>query len=809
MNNQPLTSNKSVLFSKNLFLSFILLFSSFLFSQIDESLVIDSFEDYAEAPRETVYVHLNKTTYIKGEMIGFSAYVFDAASKELSFSTTNLYCVISDKDDKIVKSGLFLVKRGVVSNVFETDSLFTSGEYKFKAYTNWMRNFKEKNFFSQTLRVIDTDIEKEEAKTKNEVTLLDIQALPEGGHLLEGVSNTLGIIVKDQFGKGISDIEGSIIDDTNQNVGSFKLDSNGIGKTLITPLENKNYSISFNYGYKDYKSPISKAKSNGIALALKSTNDKIIVSLITNLKTLPNIHNKNYTLAIHNGAEIQAWEFNFNDTSLNKAFEKENLFPGVNVFTVFNSDNTPLLERVYFNHQNIKRNDVIVNYKRTRKDSLDISIKAPNLKKEQFSSLSVSLLPLETKSYNPDEGILSGVYLRPYLNGKVEKLESYFKVLTPKKQYELDNLMITQGWSSYKWGDIFSKAPDVAYSFEQGISYKATRSSKDKTQFLIQPLRDSPSVLFELDNNEKSFEGAALFPVGTDKLNVTEIKSASGKTKKPSLYFTFKPNSIPLLKTEDSYTKTLNKKAILADFNNDNVDLGEIQKLDEVQLSVKIERTRYESLKKLTRGTIDIFDDMKRNAYTDFATYIASKGFIVNENLARTSAGGQATPLLAIFNSRKNRLTGGLDSPLIFLDDVLLDGDLSILYNFKMDIVDYIEIDKGGASLGMRGSNGVIKIYTDPGVQLKQQNFRDILVVNFPFKFTTDKNYYTPQYKYYNTPFFNKYGTIGWSSNLKPDSNGHFNIRIRNSGTKSIKLFIEGITNDNIFISESKTLEFN
>ncbi|TCK67680.1 hypothetical protein DFQ05_1459 [Winogradskyella wandonensis] len=779
--------------------------------QIEDSEIISQFEDFTEAPREVVYVHLNKTTFIKGEMIGFSAYVFDKASKELSFSTTNLYCTITDNENKIIRSGLFSVKSGVTSNVFDTDSLFTSGNYTFNAYTNWMRNFKEKNYYSQQIRVIDTDIEKEEQPNEKEIVKLDIQALPEGGHLLANTKNVVGIVIKNQYGEGISDISGLIVDENDNKVSDFTLNKFGIGKTTFTPKNTDKYFVKFSFGFKDYKHPIESPKKNGIGLSVQDNRDKVVLSLFTNEQTLPTILNKNYVLTLHNGTEIEGWEFNFKEdkTSLNKVFNKANLYPGINIFTIFDSENNPLLERMFFNHDNITRVSSVSKIETKIKDSLDILIKIPNLKPNSFNSLSVSILPTETKSYSPNEGIVSSLFVKPYLKGKVENIEYYFKDITAKKQFELDNLLLTQGWSSYNWGEIFGPLPETAFSFEQGISYKANRNGNYKVQYLIQALKNSKSVLFDLKEDDKSFQAAALFPVANDQLLITEINPKNGKTKKPSLYLTFKPNRIPLLnKLSLNNTNVEGKKAIFSNTESNTVNLDEIQKLDEVQLSVKVQRTRYESLKKLSRGTIDIFDDMKRNAYTDFATYIASKGFIVNENIGQPAANGERVPLLTIYNTRKNRLTGNLDSPLIFLNDVPLD-DLSVLYGFKMDIVDYIEIDKSGSSMGMRGAFGVIKIYTDPSVTLKSKDFRDIQIIDFPLKFNSQKAYYTPKYKYYNTPFFKKYGTIGWASNLTPNINGVFKIRVFNPKINSINLYIEGITNNNEFISEITTVNLN
>ena len=68
--------------------------------------IISSFENYSDLPREVAYVHLNKSTYVKGEAIGFSAYVLDKDTKTPSALTTNLYCTISDSNNTTIKQKL-------------------------------------------------------------------------------------------------------------------------------------------------------------------------------------------------------------------------------------------------------------------------------------------------------------------------------------------------------------------------------------------------------------------------------------------------------------------------------------------------------------------------------------------------------------------------------------------------------------------------------------------------------------------------------------------------------------------------------
>ena len=137
-----------ITFSKTYILTvFISIIFHSIFSQNSTNDYLEkSFVEYTQLPREIVYTHLNKSVYIKGETLAFSAYVFDKTEKRLSKLTTNLYCSISDEEGKTIKSELVLVNEGVANGSFSVDSLFSSGNYVFKAYTNWMKNFDEQNF---------------------------------------------------------------------------------------------------------------------------------------------------------------------------------------------------------------------------------------------------------------------------------------------------------------------------------------------------------------------------------------------------------------------------------------------------------------------------------------------------------------------------------------------------------------------------------------------------------------------------------------------------------------------------------------
>jgi hypothetical protein len=148
---------------------------------------------YTKRFQEVIYAHLNKSKFIKGESIEFSIYAFDKQQKILSTSTVNLYCVISDQNNNPIKKQLLKLENGIASGSFMIDTAFKSGIYTFKAYTNWLLNFSEHNYFTDTFEVIDYNDSSPYSKQNDEAFEIDAQILPEGGHIISDVINTMGV----------------------------------------------------------------------------------------------------------------------------------------------------------------------------------------------------------------------------------------------------------------------------------------------------------------------------------------------------------------------------------------------------------------------------------------------------------------------------------------------------------------------------------------------------------------------------------------------------------------------------------------
>lgn len=784
-----------ITFSKTFKLTFficIIFLSSF--SQNSNSDYLEkSFIEYTQLPREVVFTHLNKSVYIKGEQLAFNAYVFDKTDKRLSKFTTNLYCSISDEKGRIIKSELVLVNEGVANGMFSVDSLFTSGNYVFKAYTNWMKNFDEQNFYIQNIKVIDPNIESN-VIPKVISSKLDAQFLPEGGHLLANTENTVGVVIKDERGFGIPDLECQLLSD-NDEIINFKTNQFGIGKFLFIPEDGKNYRVSVNFEGTIQSFNIDSAEIKGVTFSLVDLHNKVVVRISTNNNTLRDIRKQSYKLTIHNGFEFKTTIFEFKeDLNVTKYVDYDDLFTGINIFTVFNENNIPVLERIFFKYDgiNLIHTDKVT-YKKSA-DSIEVSLPFRGVDISMPNHFSVSVLPEDTKSNNNQNNIISSTFLQPYVKGFIENVSYYFTDINRRKQYDLDNLLLTQGWSSYDWNKIFYYHPSTSFEFETGISFKAMVNNSKTLKFVMYPSSFNHLEIFEISEGHNTFEKKGLFPFDDEKIRLSEVKK-NDDVKKSSIYLQFYPSAIPDI---ENYTKILPLKEKVF-FDSEllqpflETSWTEYEQLAEVLIEVDKTQDRIEELKKSIYGQVDVFDDSKRKTFIDLASYLRSKGYRV------TQTGNE-------FNITDNRSVDKNRTPIVYIDnrEVFDTNELSF---YTMSMVDYIILDKTGFGQGFRGAGGVIKIFTDYKLSYKNNpELRTFQEMDIPLSFTTPKTFYTPKYSSYESRFFKEYGVIKWLPKLSVDGNGEISVKISNQQGPNIKLFIEGTANNGSFISESKTV---
>ena len=789
--------------------AFLFLAHSSMFAQetaMQEALV-SSYDSYARLPQEIAYLHTNKTTFLQGEQLGFSAYILDKHSKTLSTTASNLYVTLSDNKNHVLKKQLLKITGGSTYGSFALDSLVGSGSYILKAYTNWMNNFETPNFYAQAIEVLDVNPKSEVQNVKNRIGPLDIQFFPEGGHLVNKVESTVGVTIKDSLGFGIPKSSLYLYNSENRLLDTIKTNRFGLGKFSLVPEANQTYYATHTKGSNDMMYNLPLVKDIGIRMQIIHEGSGISLQLATNEKSLERINNKECNLLIHNGKNYKILPLPFFSTkAINKIIPQELLFPGINIFTLLDNANQPLCERIVFNHFGIPFNHIRDVKAKVEGDSLTVAM-AFGSQTQENTKLSISVLPKASKAYNKHHDIISYSLLRPYVNGTIEDGRYYFTKVDSEKKAMLDVLLLTQGWSSYHWGSIREFNPEPSYTYENGISAIINHKVTTVEDFICYPSGGDASQFFQLTPEQPDYAIAALFPRTKEKLKISQL-GKKGKVMPPNVSVVFEPNSIP-----DLIPKVFNllgaKPLVVSDPVSLRtklvVDNG--VELEEVVLTAKRKRSRLEVLQSTSNGRVEAIDKSIAERYLNFQNYVREKGYFA-ELINGTF----------ILNSRIPNFYG-YPEPRVYLDGVPLNNPirngepgsgLGILYGLELSDIDYIDINKSGLGESFN-SGGVIRIYTRTGngpqdVQSKAENYKEF---EYPLVFNTGRTFYVPKYSSYENSLYQFYGTVDWQPDLRINKSGRVLFKFAHKGVTELQLWIEGIGPNGAYISESLQLCVN
>ena len=338
-------------------------------------------------------------------------------------------------------------------------------------------------------------MEKKVSQEKFSKADIDAQFLPEGGQLLVGIENNVGVVVKDTLGFGVALLQGTLIDSKNMVVSTFTTNQFGLGKFAFTPKKNCDYTVKIKYDDQEFSFSLGRVNDIGLAMHIENTDTAVQLTLLTNTASLSMVKNTFFSLLIHNGNEAKTISLpKFKETTILKRIPRDLLFPGINILTVFDAKNTPILERLCFNYQGLSIDNTTT--KSIIKEGDSLAIKLQYSKLDSLDRISVSVLPATTLAYQPHNSIMSYTLLQPYIKGAIENGSYYFQKIDDKTKNDLDLLLLTQGWSSYDWNTIFYDPPDYDFDFENGIGFKAIREDIKEKHFVLFPFEGVNATAF-------------------------------------------------------------------------------------------------------------------------------------------------------------------------------------------------------------------------------------------------------------------------------------------------------------------------
>ncbi|PIB27707.1 hypothetical protein BFP77_11300 [Maribacter sp. 4U21] len=765
-----------------------------------------AFKDYFGLPRVSVFLHLNKSAFVKGEHIWFKGYLYNRLKQTPFKEPVNLYVGIYNSNGDQVTKELFISEEGFSKGQILIDSTFAGGQYYIKATTSWMRNFKEDDSFVQQFTVVDDQLPE---TNDYQSPILDIQLLPEGGHLVSGVQGTVGVKVLNRFGYGVQGLDGYIKNRLGDSIASFRTNRFGLAKFQFLPDKNEDYYCYIkNSDGNELSFTLPNIADIGIVMSVKRVaQNRIMILLGTNSFTKNKIGNKPYSLLFHRDGLLKNIEVNFpfGESYISYILDSKGLHRGMNIITLIDNEGRPIAERLVFNSEGIKQGELSVSLNTTKEDSVKITLnELVNTGSLQF--LSASVLPVGTQAYQQRKNILNSFLLSPYVNGFIEHPSYYFTDMTMVKEEELDLLLITQGWSRYNWDNLFNNPPEKKYSFKTGVDLmgKLNFELPKKYDLMLYPGKNTGSRMIDLKQGQDSFDIKNFYLEKGTELKLTAL-GPNGKLLRPNLYIRV-DDGITTDKIYDLRRKNhkLFYNMELDDYRLENfITPDNTIALEEVIVTERKERKRFTNPQISEDKLTEVTTETEAN-FPQLLDLIRSNGFNVWE-MPNTGY-----DRIRITTKRVMSFSLTQPSPILYVDDVYY-SDFNILQDFSTKKIASYYIDRSGNG-EPGGAGGIIRVYTrgdgDLGAAGSYEAIADpnFFVHKLQNGFSPVKDFYVPKYASVSDDSFRNFGTVHWEPNISVNESGKAHFGFNNLGWKEFEIFIEGMGADGTLYSQRELI---
>jgi len=426
--------------------------------------VQNSFNLYKQnALVEKIYVHTDKSVYLPGEILWFKVYCVDGNDhKPLNLSKVVYIEVLDNAQNRIVEAKVAM-KNGSGDGSLYIPVSINNGNYKLRAYTNWMKNFSPDFYFEKQITFVNP-LKSPEAVVKETAPAYDVNFFPEGGNLVAGIKSKVGFKAVAQNGEG-ADIRGVIVDQKNDTVAGFKSLKFGMGNFSFTPARGNVYRAVVTIGG---HAPITKElpaiNNQGYVMSVTDNgSDRLGVDVKNNENTGGNIY-----LFVHTRQALKtAQSAEVNNGTAHFSINKSDIGEGISHFTVFNTAKQPVCERLYFKRPAkqllIGASTDAPQYGLRKK--VNIAVQAKDASGKALNAdMSMSVYRVDSLQTIEHGNIFSYLWLNSDIKGSVESPEYYFTNADAEADEALDNLMLTQGWRRFQWNDVLeNKSPNFAF----------------------------------------------------------------------------------------------------------------------------------------------------------------------------------------------------------------------------------------------------------------------------------------------------------------------------------------------------------
>ncbi len=772
-----------------------------------EDEIVGLYDEYYSVSREMVYTHFNKSSYLPGDGLWFTSYVLNPQTQRTSLQTGNLQVELYGPNGALVERMVLPVREGVASGMFTLGQDAPSGTYTYRAYTQWMRNFTKNGEEFRPIQVLGGS----NGNTMVDGDDLDVQILAESGTLLAGVTNRVGIKAMGADGRG-EPIRGRILNSAGTPVQTFELNRLGMGSiTLYTevgdvlhcdvPLPNGSVR----------RFPLPEVQERGVVVQMSQLRGRVYINVASNEQTL--MEPKQFYILIHSQGEVQRIALARLDAEKSSHlfdFEASGLRGGVNCITLFDEAFQPMGERLFFIYGDDIRGEVALEADAQR-DTVTLRVSTSKWAQPVASRLSISVLPGGTVSSSLASSLLFEAQLAG-LNGHIESPHHYFDEGNERRIFDMDALMLTQGWRRYAWDQILESKP-LALEYKHDDGFAVVGQVTPWSEHLTGKAMVSYALLGTGEVGFVSPDPAGRFKIPNLEfydstyvyLSVADEKGRAWNRRiEAEQYF-------PMLDSAIVEAPSAHRSGVLS--------IPPAPDMSLYPADINIDEVRFVGKRADPPKTSDLYQAYEAKTFTitqENAERYRSVTDILRQEFSVSNIGEESAPVY-----KMNRGINSINlkgDPLIVIDDIPLmreytnkyTSPAAILASMPISDIESITVNKTGFGMGMRGVEGVIMVKTRTKPLHAKGNAPAPARVKLR-GYAAPAEFYTPRYSVLPPdPVYTKYATVHWEPNLTTNVNGEGTLRFPiPRRLKDIHVRIEGIGNDGAIFSESRIMNIN
>ena len=778
--------------------------------------VVDKLKNYFSMyDPEKAYLQFDRPYYAAGDTIYFKAYLTRGGHHELSDLSGVLHVDFINTNNNIEQSIKLQLDSGIFWGDFSLPDSLSPGNYRIRAYTQWMLNQGESDFFYQNISVGSfTKRNVSDPLTKQTQHLIknkaDLQFFPEGGTLVEGIESKVAFKAIGTNGLAI-DVKGVLLDKDDKELCSFESSHLGMGYFIFHPEKDNTYKakLSFADGSQNIID-LPKPEVSGISLSVTSDSiSKISIGISANEPYYKNNRNRDFLMLLYSGGKTISYPYKLDDTTIFFDLEKKLFQTGVTTVTLFSQDGEPICERLFFVQNNDQLNLKMHADKTSygKKEKVNLSLNAES--KTGFPAdghFSVTVFN-ETNipvNENNERNILTSLLLTSDLTGYVEEPNYYFTDTSKQTRDNLDVLMLTQGYRDFEWRQVLSNEPKVLnFLPERGleINGKITNLSNKPISNGTVTLVPSKggSLLSSTSDSKGLFKFTNLVFTDTTHLVLSAVNSKGSNWTKIT-YLNTNDDS-PMIAANLYVRQRSNDSSLTSYVEKEKATHDEYikhipfrgQVLKEVTVKAVMEDNHYRTQSLAGAGFADQVmhaDEIEQiggNLTTSLNGRLRGVNFV------------QGAPYLQSHVTISSKLPQPM---LLILDgiEIKLGTQFFSIDEIPSTQIETVEVLKyASASIyGMDGANGVLIITTKDGSEKKDIAAVGVLPIA-PMGFYKARTFYSPKYEYTsgNPTSPEMRPTIYWNPEIKTDYmvTPSWNITmLKLVGT--YKVVVEGIDNN-------------